>query len=45
MIAWKSDNNGETYVASPYPLPWLQGEKIAGGFEPVPDNVVPFPAT
>lgn len=25
MIAWKQDNNGETFVYSPYPLPWLEG--------------------
>lgn len=23
VIAWKQDNNGETFVASPYQLPWL----------------------
>ena len=23
MICWKQDNNGETFVVSPYPLPWL----------------------
>jgi hypothetical protein len=23
VIAWKSDNNGDTFVASPRPLPWL----------------------
>jgi hypothetical protein len=25
LIAWKEDNNGTTYVASPYRLPWLEG--------------------
>jgi hypothetical protein len=24
MIAWKQDNNGDTFVASPYRLPWLE---------------------
>ena len=24
MIAWKQDNNGTTFVASPFPLPWLE---------------------
>jgi hypothetical protein len=24
MIAWKQDNNGETFVYSPWPLPWLE---------------------
>lgn len=23
IIAWKQDNNGTTFVATPYPLPWL----------------------
>jgi hypothetical protein len=23
MVAWKQDNNGETFVASPRELPWL----------------------
>jgi hypothetical protein len=23
VIAWKQDNNGDTFVASPMPLPWL----------------------
>lgn len=23
MLGWKQDNNGTTFVASPYPLPWL----------------------
>lgn len=23
MIAWKQRNNGETFVVSPHPLPWL----------------------
>jgi len=23
IIAWKQDNNGQTFVASPYALPWL----------------------
>lgn len=22
-VAWKQDNNGTTFVASPFPLPWL----------------------
>jgi hypothetical protein len=24
MIAWKQDNNGDTFVVSPYRLPWLE---------------------
>ncbi len=24
MIAWKQDNNGDTFVFSPYRLPWLE---------------------
>jgi hypothetical protein len=24
MIAWKQDNNGDTFVYSPWPLPWLE---------------------
>lgn len=24
MIAWKQDNNGDTFVVSPYKLPWLE---------------------
>jgi hypothetical protein len=24
IIAWKQDNNGDTFVASPYRLPWLE---------------------
>lgn len=24
MVAWKQDNNGETFVYSPRPLPWLE---------------------
>jgi hypothetical protein len=24
LIAWKQDNNGTTFVVSPYPLPWLE---------------------
>ncbi|MCS6766060.1 MAG: hypothetical protein MO847_06375 [Candidatus Protistobacter heckmanni] len=23
-FVWKQDNNGETFVVSPYPLPWLE---------------------
>lgn len=23
IIGWKQDNNGTTFVASPFPLPWL----------------------
>ncbi|HQS18588.1 hypothetical protein [Reyranella sp.] len=31
MIAWKQDNNGQTFVASPFALPWLDAEdKIEG---------------
>jgi len=26
IIAWKQDNNGITFVASPYRLPWLDAE-------------------
>jgi hypothetical protein len=25
MLAWKQDNNGDTFVVSPYKLPWLEG--------------------
>jgi hypothetical protein len=25
LLAWKQDNNGQTFIASPYPLPWLDG--------------------
>ena len=25
MIAWKQDNNGDTFVVSPYKLPWIAG--------------------
>lgn len=28
VIAWKQDNNGSTFVASPYQLPWL-GDPMA----------------
>jgi hypothetical protein len=24
LIVWKQDNNGQTFVASPYRLPWLE---------------------
>jgi hypothetical protein len=24
MIAWKQENNGDTFVYSPWPLPWLE---------------------
>lgn len=24
MIAWKQDNNGHTFIVSPYPLRWLE---------------------
>ena len=27
IIAWKQDNNGQTFVASPYALPWLASRK------------------
>jgi hypothetical protein len=27
MITWKQDNNGETFVYSPWPLPWLKNLK------------------
>ncbi|QGJ73801.1 hypothetical protein [Sinorhizobium meliloti] len=30
MIAWKQENNGTTYVASPYELPWLGNPTISG---------------
>ncbi len=34
MIAWKQDNNGDTFVVSPFRLPWLEdgnyGEWIEG---------------
>lgn len=26
LIAWKQDNNGESFVVSPYELPWLETE-------------------
>ena len=25
LIAWKQNNNGTTFIASPFPLPWLAG--------------------
>jgi hypothetical protein len=24
MVGWKQDNNGETFIVSPFPLPWLE---------------------
>ncbi|MET4789568.1 hypothetical protein ABIF64_001746 [Bradyrhizobium japonicum] len=34
LIAWKQDNNGDTFVVSPYRLPWLEdgdyGEWVEG---------------
>jgi len=27
IVAWKQENNGTTYIASPQPLPWLQEGK------------------
>jgi len=36
LIAWKQDNNGSTFVASPYPLPWLEEQMVDyTGFQPV----------
>jgi hypothetical protein len=32
LIAWKQDNNGTTFVASPYRLPWLE-EDCYGSIE------------
>jgi hypothetical protein len=29
LIAWKQDNNGESFVASPFPLPWLEEDAAA----------------
>lgn len=30
LIAWKQSNNGSTFIASPYPLTWLNGyESVA----------------
>lgn len=29
IIGWKQDNNGETFVASPVPLPWLRGDLLS----------------
>lgn len=29
IIAWKQDNNGTSFVASPYALPWLATENSA----------------
>lgn len=26
MVGLKQDNNGMTFIASPYPLPWMEGE-------------------
>lgn len=26
IIAWKQKNNGTSFVASPFPLPWLEGK-------------------
>jgi hypothetical protein len=26
LIAWKQDNNGSCFIASPYPLPWIARE-------------------
>jgi hypothetical protein len=28
MMAWKQDNNGQTFIASPFPLPWLGSPKL-----------------
>jgi hypothetical protein len=33
MIAWKQDNNGDTFVASSIPLPWLQTKAQTPGAE------------
>jgi hypothetical protein len=31
VIAWKQDNNGTTFIASPFELPWISAEdRIAG---------------
>jgi hypothetical protein len=29
LIAWKQDNNGESFVALPFPLPWLEEDAAA----------------
>ncbi len=32
LLAWKQRNNGTTFIASPYPLPWLAKEcEFIGG--------------
>ncbi|MBF0371611.1 MAG: hypothetical protein HQL52_19415 [Magnetococcales bacterium] len=28
LIAWKQDNNGITFIASPFPLPWLADDGV-----------------
>jgi|SRR6516162_9784968 hypothetical protein len=37
LIGWKQDNNGSTFIASPYPLSWLSDamvlERIVGEVE------------
>lgn len=25
VMAWKQDNNGDTYIVSPFKMPWLEG--------------------
>ncbi|TCU25298.1 hypothetical protein [Rhizobium laguerreae] len=30
IVGWKQGNNGTTYVASPYALPWLGNAEIGG---------------
>ncbi|HET8728566.1 MAG TPA: hypothetical protein VFO41_13735 [Alphaproteobacteria bacterium] len=35
LVAWKQDSGGTTFVASPFPLPWLEtGAEEWGSFPP-----------
>ena len=27
-VAWKQSNNGATFIASPYPLPWIESDTL-----------------
>jgi hypothetical protein len=31
VLAWKQDNNGDTMIASPVPLPWLEASGSTSG--------------
>ena len=33
LIAWKQDNNGTTFIASPYELPWILNECECSAWE------------